>query len=121
MSFTKRDLKALRRPYRLLITGLMLLSIAIITFPIFWFGSWLANRLGMPALNVPVRDAPHGLLFLILSLVGSSVLLLTSYLVVFGLLATVLRWRAGWSSTEAFRFVFYSEVPTSWLESPLDA
>ena len=113
------DLKRLRRPYRLLITGLMLLCIAIITFPLFWFGSWLADRVGIPA-NVPVWDHPHGWLFFMLLLLGCAVLLSTSYLVVFGLLASVLRWRAGWSSTEAFRFVFYSEVPTSWLKSPPD-
>ena len=116
MSLANADLKRLRWPYRLLVTGLLLLCVAVTSFPLFWFAAWLGHRLGIPMLHAPIRDQPHGLLWLVLLLLVFTVLLSVCYLAVFGSLAVVLRWRAGWSSTQAYRLVFYSEVPPSWLK-----
>ena len=116
MSLANANLKRLRWQYRLLITGLLLVCIAVTSFSLFWFSAWLAQRLGVPLLNAPVLTQPHGLLWLVLLLLAFTVLLLVCYLAVFSSLAAVLRWRAGWSSAQVYRLVFYSGVPPAWLK-----
>ncbi len=112
------DLKKLRPSYRRLITGLVLLCVAITSLPFYWFSAWLASCFGIPMVDAPVRDQPHGWLWLVLVLLAFVVLFSTCYLVVFGSLALLLRWRMGWSSAQAYRLVFYSEVPPVWLKPP---
>ena len=94
MSSANTDLKRLRGPYQLLVTGLLLLCGTLMSFPLWRFAFWLAHRLGIPD-HAPVRDQPHGWLWLVLVLLAATVLFSICYFVVFGLLAVVLRWRAG--------------------------
>jgi hypothetical protein len=115
MSLANADLKRLLWPYRVLVTSLLFLCVVVTSFPLFWFGAWLGNRLGI-AIHAPIRDQPHGLIWLVMILLAFIALLSVCYFLIFGLLAAVLRWRAGWSSTQAYRLVFYSEVPPSWLK-----
>ena len=117
MPLGNADVKRLLWPYRLLVTGMLFLCVALASFPLFWFAARLGSRLDIPMLHSPIRDHPNGLLWLVLVLLAFTVLLSVCYLAVFGSLAVVLRLRAGWSSTQAYRFIFYSEVPPSWLKA----
>ena len=109
--------KNLRWPYSVLLNGVLpfgCLTVSVILT--FAFIGWLNHRLGIPT-YAPIRDQPHGLLWLTLVLTFLVLSLLAAYVVCFALLAPVLKWRAGWSVAQAYRLLFYAEVPPHWLRS----
>lgn len=91
--------------------GLMFASFA----PLFLLTTSLSSILGIPD-NVPVKDQPNGLLWLMLFLVAMVFLMIAGYLLGWALNAIVLRILFKWPQEKVRRVLLYSEVPPSWLK-----
>ncbi|HZF01079.1 MAG TPA: hypothetical protein VE344_04215 [Methylomirabilota bacterium] len=65
---------------------------------------------------MPVKDQPHGLLWIILFLIFMEISMAIGYLTSFAILAAALKWRAGWSTMQIRKLIFESEVPSHWLK-----
>ncbi len=91
--------------------GLMFASFA----PLFLLTTLLSSILGIPE-NVPVKDQPNGMLWLILFLVAMVILMIAGYLFGWVLNAIALRVFLKWPREKITRVLLYSEVPPSWIK-----
>lgn len=96
--------------------GVLPIGVMFASFvPLFFLATSLASILGIPD-NVPVKDQPNGVLWLILFLVAAIILMIAGYLIGWVLNAIVLRIFFKWPQEKISRVLLYSEVPPSWLK-----
>lgn len=89
--------------------GLMLSSFV----PLWYIARTLAYLLNIPD-NVPVKDQPNGLLWMVLLYVSMLLLMLTGVLAGFVLNALILRYALGWTWTEVQASGAVPRIPTHW-------
>ncbi|EDY16073.1 hypothetical protein CfE428DRAFT_6398 [Chthoniobacter flavus Ellin428] len=84
--------KKLRPKYRVPIMSLILSCMFSTFLADIWFAGWLARLLNVAA-NAPVKNQENGGLWCALVLAFFVIALIVGYLISFGILAGVLKWR----------------------------